>query len=251
VIAHGLTTNLDGSARRFALIGVYDGDPVGIGRVVVDSTWHHWFSMNLVGFQEHVPGLYAGMQNYYRNVALWLSTPAQRASMLFWATWGVLVGKHPGAFDSVMGVWDLGARVVDVIGRTAPQCIVGELVATVLRPAMSGMPRPSKGPRTHIRWPPATLVNEAIVGGIALELVPLARHHILERAYGRSSAIDPDAIRRNSLNGVATGVRELVATMHEGSSRLAALSENLSHALKRDAIGDIPISDEAVENPLA
>jgi hypothetical protein len=103
VIAHGLTTNLDGSARRFALIGVYDGDPVGIGRVVVESTWHHWFSMNLVGFQEQVPGLYTGMQTYYRNVALWLSTPAQRASMLFAAIWGVLVGKHPGAFDSVMG----------------------------------------------------------------------------------------------------------------------------------------------------
>jgi hypothetical protein len=137
-----------------------------------------------------------------------------------------------------------------MIGRTAPQCIVGELVATLLRPAMSsGMRGPSKGPRTHIRWPAATLVNEAIVGGIALELVPLAQHHILERAYGRSSAIDPDAIRRNGLNGVATGVRELVASMHEGWSRLAALSGNLSDALKRDAIVAIPISNEAVERP--
>jgi hypothetical protein len=79
---------------------------------------------------------------------------------------------------------------------------------------------------------------------------PRSQDHILERAYGRSSAIDPDAIRRNGLNGVATGVRELVASMHEGWSRLAALSENLSHALKRDAIVAIPISNEAVERPL-
>ena len=33
--------------KRFGLVGVYDGDSVGIGRVVVDSTWHHWLSVNL------------------------------------------------------------------------------------------------------------------------------------------------------------------------------------------------------------
>jgi hypothetical protein len=48
VIAHGLTTNPP--TKLFPLIGVYDGDRVRIGRVVVDSTWHHWFSMNLQGF---------------------------------------------------------------------------------------------------------------------------------------------------------------------------------------------------------
>lgn len=72
VIAYGRTTNryfqqpeLDPGAiamsappvhpafhKRFGLVGVYDGDSVGLGRVVVDSTWHHWFSYNLVGIQQ-------------------------------------------------------------------------------------------------------------------------------------------------------------------------------------------------------
>src|SRR6185436_18516868 len=38
VIAHGLTTH-NATPTRFAMIGVYDGDPVDVGRVVVDSTW--------------------------------------------------------------------------------------------------------------------------------------------------------------------------------------------------------------------
>jgi hypothetical protein len=40
------------TTKRFAMIGAYDGDSAGIGRVVVESTWHHWFSFNLHGFVE-------------------------------------------------------------------------------------------------------------------------------------------------------------------------------------------------------
>jgi len=35
--------------RRFGVLGAYDGHAEGVGRVVVDSTWHHWFDVNLVG----------------------------------------------------------------------------------------------------------------------------------------------------------------------------------------------------------
>ena len=122
VIARGWTTNEEVDPKLFGLIGVYDGDSVKLGRVVVDSTWHHWFSMNLVGFRDDAPDIYRGMQSYYRNVALWLSTPEQRAAMLFAAAWGVLVGKQPGALSKVMGIWGIGERVVDVIGRTTPRC---------------------------------------------------------------------------------------------------------------------------------
>ena len=35
--------------KRFGAIGAYNGHCVKIGRVVVDSTWHHWFDVNLNG----------------------------------------------------------------------------------------------------------------------------------------------------------------------------------------------------------
>ena len=79
VIAYGLTTHLS-APRRFPMISAYDGDPVPVGRVVVDSTWHHWFTMNLVGLRDHAPGYYTGMQDYYRNVALWLVHPPAASS---------------------------------------------------------------------------------------------------------------------------------------------------------------------------
>jgi len=251
VVAHGFTTNPEAPPRRFGLIGVYDGDPVGIGRVVVDSTWHHWFSMNLAGFPTNAPLIYARMQDYYRNVGLWLSTPGQRASMLFAATWGALVGKQPEAFDKVMGIWGLGRAVLDVIGRTAPQCVVSQMVTGLLRTGGSsgspGMSPSESGHVTRLR-PPISMLNQAVVGGIALELVDLAHHHINERARGQPTALDADAIRRKGFDGVMAGVRTLTATLRESSGQLTTLCDHLEHTMERRELGKLPVSCEPLDD---
>jgi len=65
-------------SARFEMITVYDGHAAdeGHGRVVVDSTWHHWFDMNLVGLEaaaDQTPWL--KVSRYFENVAAWLSRP--------------------------------------------------------------------------------------------------------------------------------------------------------------------------------
>ncbi|MDQ4039297.1 MAG: hypothetical protein M3313_13335, partial [Actinomycetota bacterium] len=241
VVAHGLTTNRESTPRRFGMIGAYAGDSVGLGRVVVDSTWHHWFSMNLVGFRDEAPSLYRGMQNYYRNVALWLATPEQRASMLFAATWGTLVGKHPGAFSHALTIWELGERVVDVIGRTAPQCIVSELAGVFAR----RRPTEEKAAKGRVEGPRLTptadLVNQAIVGGIASGLLDLAHHHFTERAYGRETALDEEAIRQGALDGVIAGTRALADAVTETAAELVDLATGLSEPVGEIRVRDIPI----------
>eukprot|EP01030_Chromulinospumella_sphaerica_P019477 gene19477-19369_t len=37
------------AAARFGVIGAWDGHRVGRGRVLVDSTWHHFFNINVTG----------------------------------------------------------------------------------------------------------------------------------------------------------------------------------------------------------
>ena len=228
------------------MISAYDGDSVGLGRVVVDSTWHHWFSMNLVGFRDEAPSLYRGMQNYYRNVALWLATPEQRASMLIAATWGVLVGKHPGAFSHALSIWEIGERVIDVIGRTAPQCIVSELVGVFARLE----PEPERrdaassrasGPRL---MPEAAMVNQAIVGGIASGLLDSAHHHFAERAYGRDSVLDEEALRRGALKGVVAGTRALTEAVNESAAELVELATRLRDHQGGVRVREIPIGGE-------
>ncbi len=249
VIAHGWTTSTDAVPRRFGLIGVYDGDGARVGRVVVDSTWHHWFSYNLDGLRAEEPVFYRGMQNYYRNVALWLATPEQRASMLFASIWGVLVGSQPGAFSRVLDVWEFGDRVVDVIGRTAPQCLVLALVSIFLPTGSRGVATRTR--RNKLRVPlgtPAATVSQAIVGGISKELFEQAYHHILERASGRQTVLDENAIRRRGFAGVAAGQRALINALSEGASDLAALRDVLTDQLDQNTMGDIPIHSNLGES---
>jgi hypothetical protein len=67
------------------LVAVYNGDPVGVGRIVADSTWHHFTNVNLVGFLEDDNSLgptLRRMGQYYANLAYYLSNRKIRQRLL-------------------------------------------------------------------------------------------------------------------------------------------------------------------------
>lgn len=93
------------------MIGAWDGHRVGKGRVVVDSTWHHFFDINLTGDRfledDALPAIHDQKQHgfyvldgvgnrvptaeyqmimwYYRNIVYWL-IPAHRSADIWWHT---------------------------------------------------------------------------------------------------------------------------------------------------------------------
>jgi len=98
-------TNELTESRTFGLIGAWDGHRAGKGRVVVDSTFHHFVNINLTGdyYLSQVPGVapddqrffgfyvldpqtgkrlptreYRLIQWYYRNIVYWL-IPAKKS----------------------------------------------------------------------------------------------------------------------------------------------------------------------------
>ncbi len=86
--------------RLFNIIVAYDGHRAGkaaetyekdyVGRVVVDSSFHHFLDINLRGTGSNKKGLYDDNNNptrdylaikqYYRNIVLWLLPPEKQAS---------------------------------------------------------------------------------------------------------------------------------------------------------------------------
>ena len=231
-------------SKRFGLVGVYDGDAVGLGRVVVDSTWHHWFSYNLVGIATEDAPAYEKMQAYYRNVAIWLATPSQRQSMLISGIWGVLTGSPPMRFTVNDSPWEIGERVLITLGKTVSGSLLGELVASFLdqgilaalaRPIVT-MSEPSCGTLS------ADIVNRAVVGGIGRELLDLALDHRQRRSRGKRSRLDPDAIRQRATNGVTRGLALLRQSINDAATALTALHANLeANATPRQIDIRIPI----------
>ncbi len=141
----GIGTKSTPANRTFGSIGAYDGHRVNVGRVVVQSTWHHLFNINLKGVPGNADpvkrhGFYATPQGlakyedikaYFRNIAVWLAPPASQSCMRWralWATrWDSRLFMDLRPYKNLAEV-DLeefvrvGGVARDVLGRYATQC---------------------------------------------------------------------------------------------------------------------------------
>lgn len=219
-----------GIYKRYGLVSVYDGDLVGLGRVVVDSTWHHWFSFNLVGIQQNDLAAYEKMQAYYRNVGMWLARPAQRKGMLVAGIWGVLTSLAPMAFGDQDGPWEIGARILLVLPRTLTFCMLRDFVAGFYDLRVLASSTPSEPHRPEPSWAslPEDLVNRALVGGIGSALLDLALAHQAALARGERPRLNPEAIRQGAVEGVSRAHVLLKQSVDDAVSAFGALRETLA-----------------------
>ena len=71
------------------LVVSYDGDIADVGRIVADSTWHHYFNVNLKGFPSGGAVL-TQLTQYFLNLAVWLAPAAKRREIACWLRWQVI-----------------------------------------------------------------------------------------------------------------------------------------------------------------
>jgi hypothetical protein len=226
--------------KRYGLVSVYDGDLVGLGRVVCDSTWHHWLSINLHGIAEANNADYRKIQAYYRNIALWLARPEQRRAMSLAAVWGVLTLSGPMAFSGRYSPWDLGERALTLLGGWLAPCWINELVAAqVNATSLYRARRAGESDSFTPAWDrlPEELINRAVLGAMCHALKPLAADVRRAQTLRNDLEVDPKEIERLAARGVAavpTIIRESLDIAIEALStlrhRVAAAEERASSA---------------------
>jgi hypothetical protein len=149
VIAWGriVQPNLDKSGTEFGVVSVYNGHQVqegtftNVGRIVADSTWHHWFDINLIGVEgsltsddQGFPVSTSGqsvlkkIESYFLNVAIWLAPKAKQRAMRNRLFWGV-VWRDPIFMTSPkVPIQILGKTAIDALGHYAPQCTIYRMI---------------------------------------------------------------------------------------------------------------------------
>lgn len=137
VVAYGVDKR---NARKLKLIAVYDGGIVGAGRIVADSTWHHYFNTNLTAFPAQSAPLTAADQigQYYANLALWLTPAAKRSQMAdamsLWISrqpeMAELVGPNPS--KRMSDVLVTGGLSMKYLAEVASDCEIHELLQMVV-----------------------------------------------------------------------------------------------------------------------
>lgn len=116
------------SGERIGLVTAYDGDRAGVGRIVADSSWHHYVNINLKGFPH--PALPATPSDkigkFYGNLAIWLAPMHKRRQMaqaMYWelANYTLLLEQH----DDPVRTGEIG---YSLLRRSTSPCEMHELL---------------------------------------------------------------------------------------------------------------------------
>jgi len=235
VIAWGKITDptATNTGREFGVISAYDGHNVEVGRVVADSTWHHWFDINLKGHTGY-PAPYTGfvatpagnealkkIDAYYLNVGVWLSPPAVQAAMRRAAWWAILWSDVVVELPQNAPIWYYGQVGIDALGRRASRCAVA---SWIFHPPIF---------RAHIPW----WEWQQFLGRFQIVELPLERYvaggilHELSHSIGihaKGSAFpsrppEPAALDKIINAGIEKGLTALTHQLKREVSELAPL----------------------------
>ena len=257
------------TAKTIGVIGAYNGHASGVGRVAVDSTWHHWFDVNLIGrplgvgedpvdpvpstdpkakgFLFSTAGLaaYDQIKNYYRNMALWLSSPARQDQLFFRATWRITM-LYPliEQLNVKMPIWEIGGFALDAIGRASGPCTVrtwlfDRLAVAWREPFFIPHPDPC------LTCPPIDALERVLIGGLVRELIVLN-----DAAQDRTEGIAEGDAAKAVARGLEVGAREFTQMLERSNKQTQALSRKLQSVAALDVSAKHFVVTGAAGKPL-
>lgn len=236
VIAWGAIKDPDADkyGQEIGVISAYDGHNVDVGRIVADSTWHHWFDINLTGVAAP-PSPYAGFDDtlngqsalkkidaYFLNCGVWLAPPDKQTAMRNAAWWSILWADHVVELSADLPIWYLGQQAIDALGRRASRCTVSSWIFDL--PIFK-----EKIPRWE--WP--VFINKLqfidiplehyVAGGILKQLMNEVGH-LNPKATFPEKAIDSKLLEQAMFTGAELGLKELSKHVENEAQSIATLA---------------------------
>ncbi len=217
--------------RAIPVLAVYDGDPHNIGRIVADSSWHHFLNMNLEGLSNGAAGSseFDLLGQFYRNLAHYLAPLEKRRQiaeeMLAW------VVTHPGVMEergSDRVRWGRVARLY--LNKVATPFEIGEMLHVET-------PADLKVTDSHVEYTTldsgeANLLptQEEVIGSIVRRHYSAASERLKAELEGTQPS-DSDTHPLSEEKIVEQGFREAFDHHRAKLEKLAATSKDLSDRL--------------------
>lgn len=137
VIAWGDVKDPQLQYKQFGVISAYNGHTVDVGRIVADSSWHHWLNSNLIGNGQPNGGFNASPEGqaalkkidaYFLNCATWLAPPEKQSEIRNAAWWSAVWADETVEVPADAPLTYFGDRALKVLGRYASSSAVSEWV---------------------------------------------------------------------------------------------------------------------------
>jgi hypothetical protein len=222
--------------QEIGVASAYDGHNVDVGRIVADSTWHHWFDINLTGIAAP-PSPYAGfdataagqaafkkIDAYFLNCGVWLAPPIKQTAMRNFGWWSIVWTDRFVEFPLDAPIWRFGEQAIDALGRRASRCTVNEWIFDF--PIFK-----EKIPRWE--WPMLferfQLINipfeHFVAGGILRQLMLEVGPHNLKRGFPEKAPND-EILERAMYVGIDEGLSALTKQLQNETSLISKVVAN-------------------------
>lgn len=117
------------TGRSLNIVAAYDGNVAGVGRIVADSSWHHYFNINLKNLSADMPQSADAdlIGQFYSNLAVWLCPLKKRremgVSMIHW------LANHPLMLEEAgSGALNVGTLARGLLAEAATGCEIEQLL---------------------------------------------------------------------------------------------------------------------------
>ena len=226
--------------RSFISIAAFDGQVAGVGRVVTDSTWHHYINRNLKGMKSadgSSNGDLRRIERFWRNTLTWLAPARVRWCLFPWLAVTTLLEHHLAEELTVPERADpdaarvFGAAVSLALADTAgsPMADVGGDIAAELA-VRAERDAEAAGSvfaaDSHDECPVRSEIVESLVGA-----------HVIELLHAISTGDQPDelpvlesTVERHGREVIEAVVRRRRSELERATSDLEALGEQLAAA---------------------
>ena len=126
VIAYGTDRR---TGCRLNILAAYNGDAAGVGRIISDSSWHHYFNVNLKFLSArhlHMPAA-DQIGQFFSNLVVWLAPLAIRRAMA--RSMFIWLATHPLMMEEISsGPLNIGNLSLQLLRQVASDCEIHELL---------------------------------------------------------------------------------------------------------------------------
>ncbi len=221
----------------FPMISVYDGHLAGVGRVATDSTWHHWFNLNLAAMKTENGSHWAKISRYFINLAVWLAPPGYSTNCLWWCT---LLSNFTAVglqeYSHYQSDFAMGQALYVHLSRVYGPCWVSHVLIDILNHLeLRAIEEPHLPiPPECLTCPPWQMIEFAALGGLVRATLPIAAeiHAAVSEGTQKLDHFDDkftDTMHRGVRQGIAEMAKNWRNELQHSERVLAQLSGEMTN----------------------
>ncbi len=198
IIARGMDRR---RGKPLNILAAYDGDAANAGRIISDSSWHHYFNINLKNLSADMPQSPEADQigQFFSNLAIWLAPRQKRRAMgVEMVHW---LANHPMMIEyAASGALNIGRFALSQALAVATGCEVQELLIALapdgLRESAKNIifkPPNVQSPLPSMELLLGSILHEYFVVIARGEKVPRDLSDVLQRGFEHSFWLNTQA----------------------------------------------------------